>query len=78
MNLDSRIQQLENTLKEQEPTQRAETNLDDIIRKLELDPDKVRATAKEKNQSRAEFIAAELGIAYPDFVRVLKLRAEGR
>lgn len=78
MNLDSRIQRLENNLKGQDTAQQAEINLDDVIRKLGLDPDKVTATAKENNQSRAEVIAAELGIPYPDFVRALKLRAEGR
>lgn len=51
---------------------------DAILRKLGLDPDMVRATAKEKNQSRLEVIAAELGIPYADFVRDLKLRAQGK
>lgn len=36
----------------------------------------VRAKAKEKNQSRAEVIAGELGMSYTDFV--LDLRAQGR
>ena len=78
MNLDSRIQRLEDSLKGQDSTQQAEINLDDVIRKLGLDPDKVTAAAKENNQSRAEVIAAELGIPYSDFVRALKLTAEGR
>lgn len=51
---------------------------DDILRKLGLDPDKVRTAAKEKNQSRMEVIAAELGMPYVDFVRELKLRAQGK
>lgn len=78
MNLDSRIQWLENSLKQQEPTQRPEINLNDVVRKWGLAPDKVTATGKEKNQSRAEVIAAKLGIPYSDFIRALKLRAEGR
>ena len=72
MNLDSRVQRLEDNLKGQEPTHRAEVNLDDIVRKLGLDPERVTATAKENNQSRAEVIAAELGIPYADFVRTLR------
>ena len=78
MNLDSRIQRLEDNLKGQDTAQWAEISLDDVVRKLGLDPDKVSATSKEKNQSRAEVIAAELGIPYPDFVRTLKLGAERR
>jgi len=78
MTLEQRIENLENNLKGQEPETRPTINLDDVIRKLGLDPDKVRAIAKEKKQSGAEVIAAELGIPFPDFVRDLKLGAEGR
>ena len=78
MALIQRIEHLENNLKGQEPEIRPTINLDDVVRKLGLDPDKVSATAKEKKQSRIEVIAAELGIPYPDFVRALKLRAQGK
>jgi len=75
MNLDSRIQRLENNLKGQEPKTRPEIDLNDVVRKLGLDPDVVSTIAKEKNQSRLEVIAAELGIPYADFVRTLELAA---
>jgi len=77
MALIQRIEHLENNLKGQEPEIRPAINLDDVVRKLGLDPDKVSAIAKEKKQSRAVVIAAELGIPYPDFVRTLRLGAEG-
>jgi len=78
MTLEQRIEHLENNLKGQEPETRPAINLDDVIRKLGLDPDKVSTIAKEKNQSRMEVIAAELGMPYVDFVRELELRAQGK
>lgn len=72
MTLEHRIKHLENNVKGQEPETRPAINLDDIIRKLGLDPDKVSIIAKEKNQSQAEVIAAELGMPYADFIRELK------
>jgi len=75
MTLEQRIEHLENDLKGQEPETRPTINLDDVIRKLGLDPDMVRATAKEKNRSLAEVIAGELGMSYADLIRELKLRA---
>ena len=78
MTLEHRIEHLENDLKGQEPETRPDIDTNDVIRKLGLDPDKVRIIAKEKNQSRMEVIAAELGMSYADFVRELKLRAQGK
>jgi hypothetical protein len=73
MTLEQRIEYLENNLKGQESETRLAINLDDVVRKLGLDPDMVKATAKEKNQSRVEVIAAKLGVPYIDFVRELRL-----
>jgi hypothetical protein len=75
MTLEQRIKRLENTPKGQEPETGPAINPDDVIRKLGLDPDMVRATAKEKNQSRMEVIAVELGIPYGNLVRALELAA---
>ena len=78
MALGQRIKHLENNVREQEPETRPAINLGDVIRKLGLNPDKVSIIAKEKNQSSAEVIAAELGMPYTDFVRELKLGAQGK
>lgn len=61
MTLKQRIEHLENNMKGQDTMQQTEINLDDVIRKLGLDPDKINAIAREKNQGRAEIIAAEPG-----------------
>jgi hypothetical protein len=73
MTLEQRIEHLENNLKGQETETRPTINLDDVVRKLGLDPDKVSTIAKEKNQSRLDVIAAELGMPYADFIRELRL-----
>jgi len=49
-----------------------------LIGKLGLDPDMVRATTKENNQSIAEVTAGELSMSYGDFQKALKLRARGQ
>lgn len=78
MTLKYRIEHLENNMEGQDTMQQVEITLDDVIRKLGLAPDKIKAIAREKNQSRAEIIAAELGMPYTDFVRELQLRTLGR
>jgi len=78
MTLEHRITHLENNLKGQDTMARPDINLDDIIRKLGLDPVMVRATAKENNQSIAEVSAGELGMSYGEFQKALKLRAWGK
>jgi len=60
------------------PDAKASDLTDDILRKLTLEPDPVRATAKENNQSIAEVTAGELGMSYGDFQKALKLRAQGK
>ena len=60
------------------PDAKASDLTDDILRKLTLDPDTVRATAKENNQSIAEVTAGELGMSSKDFQKALKLRAQGK
>ncbi len=78
MTLERRIAHLESNLKGQDTMRGPEFSTDDIIRKLGLDPDVVRATAKESNQSVAEVLAGELGMSYKDFQKALKLRTEGK
>ncbi|OGO04595.1 MAG: hypothetical protein A2Y60_01815 [Chloroflexi bacterium RBG_13_54_9] len=77
MSLENRIKNLEQHTVG--ATANRETLLtDDILHKLGLDPDKVRTLAKEKNQSRMEVTAGELGMPYADFVRELTLRVQGK
>jgi len=77
-NLEDRITRLEaNLLKGQATEHEPDISTDSIIRKLGLDPDKVRVTAKENNQSIAEVTAGELGMPFQDFQKALRLRARG-
>jgi hypothetical protein len=73
--LENRITHLESNLKGHD-TMREPPGPDDIIRRLGLDPDMVRATAKENNQSMAEVVAGKLGMSYKDFQGVLKAESE--
>ena len=78
MTLEGRLRQLEAILKCQDTRYGPNISTDSIIRKLVLDPDTVRATAKENNQSIAEVTAGKLGRSYGDFQKTLKLRAGGK
>ena len=51
---------------------------DAILHELGLDPDAVRAKARANGQSAAEVAAGELGMSYQEFVRTLKLKAQGK
>ena len=78
MTLEHRITRLEDKLKGQEAIRYSDISTDSLIIKLGLDPDTVKATAKENNQSIAEVTAGELGMSYQEFVRTLKLKAQGK
>lgn len=75
--LENRIARLEDNLGDQ-GTPESHPDIDEIIRKLGLDPDRVNAIAIEKNQSRAEVVTAELGMPHGDFIRDLKICAQGK
>lgn len=60
------------------PEAKASDLTDDILRKLTLEPDMMRATAKENNQSIAEVTAGELGMSFKDFKKALRLIARGK
>jgi hypothetical protein len=77
-NLDNRIQRLEDRLKGQDKMSRANVATEDVIRKLALDPDKLRATARENNQSMAEVMASELNMPSRNLKEALKLRTHGK
>ena len=78
MTLERRLRQLESSLKYQDTKHEPDISTDSIIRKLGLDPDVVRATARANGQSIMEVVAGELGISYGDFQIALKLRAQGK
>ena len=77
MTLEHRITRLEGNLKGQDAMRESDISTDSLIIKLGLDPDTVRATAKENNQSIAEVVAGELGMFTKDFREALKKRARG-
>ena len=60
------------------PDAKASDLTDHILRKLTLEPDTVKATAKENNQSIAEVTAGDLGMPFGDFKKALRLRAQGK
>lgn len=78
MTLDRRLNELEKTVrgKDIEPAPDI-PSLDDIIKKLGLDPVAVRATAAENGQSIVEAIAGEMGISSQDLNADLKKRIRG-
>lgn len=78
MTLKHRITRLEGNLKGQDTKHVPHISTDSIIRKLGLDPDTVKTTAKENNQSIAEVIASELGMSYREFQKALRLKAQGK
>jgi hypothetical protein len=78
MTLERRLRQLEASLKCQDTKYEPDISTDGIIRKLGLDPNIVRDTAKANGQSLAEVAAGELGMSYEDFQKALKLRARGK
>lgn len=55
------------------PDAKASDLTDDILRKLTLEPDIVRDTAKANGQSLAEVAAGELGMSYGEFQKALRL-----
>lgn len=71
MTLKRRLRWLEASLKYQDIRHKPDISTDDIIRKLGLDPDALRAIAKENKQSMAEVIADELGMSLIDFKEAL-------
>jgi len=77
MTLECRLRQLEASLKCQDSKHQPQISTDSIIRKLGLNPDMVRDTARATEQSVVEVIAGELRISYGDFQKALKLRARG-
>lgn len=74
--LKNRIERLEGSLGEQ-ATIREPFYIDDLIRKLGLDPEKVRATAQADKHPLSEIIAGELGLSNQEFLKALKEGGEG-
>jgi len=78
MMLERRLRQLEANLKCQDTKNEPDISTDSIIRKLGLNPDIVRDTARANGQSIMEVIAGELGMSYGDFQKALKVRVRGK
>lgn len=78
MTLERRLRQLEASLKCQDTKHEPDISIDSIIRKLGLDPDVVRDTARANGQSLAEVTAGELSMSYGEFQKALRLRARSK
>lgn len=76
--LENRIARLEGSLKGQGTIWELDVDTDSLIRKLGLDPDAVRATARANGQPIGEVIASELGMSFKDFKKALRLKARGK
>lgn len=77
MTLEHRITRLEGSLRDQDTIRETDISTDSLIGKLGLDPEMVRATAKENNKGTGEVVAGELSMSYRNLQRALRLIARG-
>ena len=78
MSLENRVRGLERVTKASEVMKPPNVTTNEILIKLGLKPDEIRAEAKETGETIVSIVAGKCGLSFREFDSALKARVRGR